>query len=124
MRVLVRVIMRVYSSVCMTVFVGVLMLVIVTVRVLVCVWMLVLVILYGMRVFVLMALVRQGVDLGSGQAAARDFPVFEASANVERRSSVLKQREGNTSIDEGAEKHVAADAREAFKISYTHQERL
>jgi hypothetical protein len=118
MRVLVRVLMRMHGSICVRVFVFMLM--IVTVRV--HVRMLVLVILHWMIVNVLVALSRQDVDFGSAETAAHDLPVLEARANVESRNRVLKNREGNASIDEGAEKHVAADAGEAFEISNSHRE--
>ena len=106
--------MRVIVLMSMRVFVGMI----------VAVGMFVLVILHRMSLIVLMAVFCEDIDLGSGKATAKDLPVLKASSNVESSNRLLKQRDRNTSIDEGAEKHVAADAGEAFEISNTHQERL
>src|SRR3569832_151068 len=97
----------------MIVRMSVFMLMIVAVR------MLVLVSLHGMNVIVLKAVFCEDFNLGSGKTSAQDFPVLETSSNVESGNSALKSRERNTSIHEGAEKHVAADAGEAFEISNT-----
>jgi hypothetical protein len=50
------------------------------------------------------------------EPAAVNARVLQLSADVESSDSLLKQLEGNSGIEQRAQKHAAADSREAFEI--------
>lgn len=61
------------------------------------------------------------VHFRGGEAAAHDLTLFKTGADIEAFGGFFKEREGYARIDERAEEHVAADAREAFQIADTHR---
>jgi len=125
------VLMIVYRSMRMSVFMrmNVLMLVIVRMRMFVLmIWLMlmavrlfVLMILHGMSVFVMLDFIRDDVNLGPAKSPAGHLPALKTRADVQPRCSALQQGEGNARIHKRAQKHIAADAREAFEIRNSHQ---
>jgi hypothetical protein len=120
-------VMRVLMTVCGAIGVDVLLSVVVLMLMVVRMGMLVFVIVdVGMSVLVMVSVYvfRAGkdVDLGSGEAAADDLVLFEPGTDIEQCRGVLQDGKRHTSIDKGAQEHVAADAGEAFEISNSHRE--
>ena len=62
----------------------------------------------------------EDVDFGAGDAAADDFAGLEARADVESGGGLFKEGEGDASVDERAEEHVATDAGEAVEVCDSH----
>lgn len=61
------------------------------------------------------------VDLGAGDAAADDFAGFKAGADAEGGDDFREFFQGYAGIHQRAEKHIPADAGEAFQITDTHR---
>ena len=57
-----------------------------------------------------MTIFRNDVHFGCGQSAPAHLAHLQVRAHVQRCSSFLKGVKGNTRVDEGAKKHVAAYA--------------
>jgi hypothetical protein len=66
------------------------------------------------------AIADQHIHLGAGKASAKDFALFKARANVERRYGAFELGEGYACINERAQQHVATDARKTFQVSNSH----
>lgn len=63
----------------------------------------------------------QDVDFCRVNAAAVYAVHFEMNAEVERIDGILKDGDGNASIDERGEEHVSADTGEAVEIGDLHR---
>src|SRR6516225_5985109 len=101
------------------------MAVVVVVRMIVSVVMVVMAVMVLVAVFVgvgvIAGLGHDDVNLCPGDAAAHDLAGFEAGSDVERGCRALKNVEGETGVDHGAEEHVAADTGEAIEIGNPHR---
>ena len=107
--------------------VGMAVLMIVAVRMIVTV-IVVMIVIVAMAVFVVvvegfgwLAFSGQDVDFCRVNAAAVYAVHFEMNAEVERIDGILKDGNGNASIDERGEEHVSADTGEAVEIGDLHR---
>jgi hypothetical protein len=64
--------------------------------------------------------VDQYTDLAGADAAAVYGFEGEGCAEVERGSGLLEELGRDTSVDQGTEEHVSAEAGEAFEIANVH----
>ena len=60
------------------------------------------------------------VELGCRDAAAIDARVLQVGPDVESGDGLLEELERNSGVEQRAQKHVAADSREAFEVGNSH----
>jgi hypothetical protein len=62
------------------------------------------------------------VQLGSHDAATADPRNLKSRSNIQRRDCILEQLRRNSGIQQGAQKHVAANAGKAVEVGYAHKD--
>src|SRR5580692_2516083 len=81
--------------------------------------------LVAMRIVIVMRVIgvfrRNHVDLGRGDSTTHDFTRFKARAHVQRGRRFSQHVKGDAGVDQRAQQHVAADARETLKVTNTHR---